>query len=636
MRNILMASLLSVSIISSATDYYVSSSGNDNKIGTTSREPWQSIAKVNSIFSTLKPGDRILFKRGDIFTGTLNISASGISGSPITIGAFGKGKNPIISGFISLKGWINEGNGIYSKHVAVESPVSLISIDSIQYGMGRYPNSSYLFYESHRSNSSITDKQLEPYPDWTGAEVVINKQNWLLDRCLVTKHNGNTLEYNSYGSKDEPKNYRGYFIQNDLRTLDTYGEWYYSKSEDKFYMFFGAVNPDTKTVRMASVNNLIYNNVKSYITLDGISFEGSIKDAVCFIWGDECIIKNCTVKFSGQSGMDIKGKNNKIHNNNISWCNLAGIYVEGANVQITQNSIQNIGIIPGSTANGNISEGIFVGGENSLIQFNTIINVGRMGIRVGLGWITQIKNNFINNFLLVLNDGGGIYLDGKLENTRIVEGNIILNGKGNSVGSRPEACGIYLDEYASNVLVKDNTVAYNPFGINLHKANSNTIVNNLGFNNKIQIALHNTTFIPTIYDNKINNNIFFSKENSSLVLFFNSKTDNIPHFGKSDNNYYIWLKDYNEVFYTFSPFTGKKYRTLAEWQSFSHQDAYSHKTQIAISDTGKIDFYYNVSKINRIIQLSSPMIDIKGTKYAKNVTLAPYSSIVLMEAVSSR
>jgi parallel beta-helix repeat protein len=631
MRSLFIAVLLSVSIIVSATDYYVSSSGADKNIGTTPALPWQSVNRVNSFFPALKPGDRILFRRGDIFFGTLKIPVSGTKDSPIIIGSYGTGKNPVITGFKKLTGWNNEGNSIYSKSVTSESAITMVVIDGKQYGMGRFPNNTYLKYESHKSNSSITDDQLPSSPDWTGAEVVINKQNWLLDRCLITNHSGSKIDYTSYGSDDKPADNRGYFIQNDLRTLDTYGEWYFNKPEGKLYMYFDKIDPETETVEIATVNNLIYNYVNSYIILDGLSFEGSIENAVYFEWCDDCVIKNCTVTFSGESGMDIRGKNNKIINNNISWSNKTGIYIEGANCQVIQNEVEDIGLIPGSTTSSNIGDGIFAGGENSLIQLNKVDNVGRMGIRIGSGWITKVKNNFVNNFLVVLNDGGGIYLDGNLEKERIVEGNIVLNGKGNSLGVSPAACGIYLDEYVSNAIVKENTVAYNPYGINLHKANSNTIENNLCFDNKVQISLFNTSFLPTIYGNKINNNIFFAKESTALVMFFRSLTDNIPHFGEAENNYYARPVDDDRVFFTLSPLTGQKYRTLEEWQSFTHQDANSHKSPVKISDTTRIDFYYNASETTRTITLAHPMIDIKGTKFQTSVTLAPYTSVVLME-----
>jgi parallel beta-helix repeat protein len=614
-----------------STDYYVSSSGNDRNRGTTPESPWQTIEKVNSVFPGLKPGDRILFRRDNFFNGTLKITTSGAPDSPITIGAFGSGKNPTINGFIKISGWKNEGNGIYSKVISVESAPTLVTIDENQSGMGRYPNNSYLTFESHSSNSSITDDQLAAYPDWTGAEVVINKQNWLLEKYLITRHKGNTIEYKGDTSGDKPEDDRGYFIQNDLRTLDTFGEWYFNKSENRIYMYFGNIDPEKKTVRIASVNHLIYNYVKNCITIEGLSFEGSIRDAVSLEWCDNCIVRNCIVKFSGQSGLDIRGKNNKIDSNDISWSNMAGIYVEGANSRITQNSIHNTGLFAGATLNGNVGEGIFAGGNNSFIEYNTINNTGGMGIRVGLGWITKIKNNYINTYLLVLNDGGGIYLDGNLDSTRIVEGNIILNGNGKNTGSSPAACGIYLDEYTSNVIVKDNTIAMNPYGINLHRANSNVIVNNLSFGNKVQIAFHNTSFLPTIYGNTISNNIFFSVGKTDLILFFRSITDDIPHFGKAGNNYYARPSDDDKTFYTFSPLTGKKYRTLAGWQSFTRQDASSRKSPVVITDTADISFYYNDSKTSKTVTLTKQMIDIKGKKYSKNLMLEPFTSVVLLK-----
>src|SRR5665647_1628345 len=106
MKNALIIIFLVFSTIASATDYYISSSGNDtNNYGLSSSTPWKTIAKVNSAFLIMKPGDRILFNRGDTFYGTITIAKSGSAGSPIVIGAYGTGNNPIISGFTTLISW---------------------------------------------------------------------------------------------------------------------------------------------------------------------------------------------------------------------------------------------------------------------------------------------------------------------------------------------------------------------------------------------------------------------------------------------------------------------------------------------------------------------------------------------------
>src|SRR5665811_2167712 len=85
LKNALIIAFLIFSTIASATDYYISSLGNDTNNGLSSSTPWQTIAKVNSAFPIINPGDRILFNRGNIFYGSLKISKSGLAGSPITI-----------------------------------------------------------------------------------------------------------------------------------------------------------------------------------------------------------------------------------------------------------------------------------------------------------------------------------------------------------------------------------------------------------------------------------------------------------------------------------------------------------------------------------------------------------------------
>ncbi len=60
-------SIILFSVYVNATNYYVSSSGNDANSGTSESSPWKTLNKVNSF--TPKPGDQILFKRGDEWTG---------------------------------------------------------------------------------------------------------------------------------------------------------------------------------------------------------------------------------------------------------------------------------------------------------------------------------------------------------------------------------------------------------------------------------------------------------------------------------------------------------------------------------------------------------------------------------------
>jgi hypothetical protein len=79
------------------TTYYVdATAGDDDNAGTSTAAPWQSLTKVNA--ADLQPGDQVLFKRGETWTGQLAIPASGESGSPIRLADYGSGAKPIIDG----------------------------------------------------------------------------------------------------------------------------------------------------------------------------------------------------------------------------------------------------------------------------------------------------------------------------------------------------------------------------------------------------------------------------------------------------------------------------------------------------------------------------------------------------------
>ena len=128
---LLLVVFTTLCFVANATTYYISASGNDANNGTSTSTPWKSLSKLNSYFSSLKPGDNILFNRGDIFYGSITINTSGTSGSPITISAYGTGANPVITGFTNVTAWTNLGGNIW------ESSCSFNFI-SLQHGCNKW------------------------------------------------------------------------------------------------------------------------------------------------------------------------------------------------------------------------------------------------------------------------------------------------------------------------------------------------------------------------------------------------------------------------------------------------------------------------------------------------------------------
>ncbi len=637
---ILACSLLITNNIN-ATNYYVSATGSDAADGLTITTPWQSISKINTSFSSFPVGSTIYFNRGDTFYGTLTTGKSGTSGNPITISAYGTGAKPVITGFTTITGWTNEGGGIYSKVITSEAQTNMVTINGKQVGMGRYPDTGYLTYSSFNTNISISDFGLMgSSTNWTGAEIAIRKNNWTLDRCLVTNHTGTVLTYTSYGSTQTPVAGFGYFILNDLKTLTTYGEWYHNKTSGKFYMYFGAIDPNTKVVQVATLNNLVYNGGNPYITVDNLNVTGAINAAVFLqYYANYCIVQNCDISFSGSLGIEFgpggAGGNNCIaDNNSIRDCNSQGMHASGTSPTITNNTISNIGLIPGQSISLGVNAIYMLNG--GLISYNTIKQIGYDGIYLGhSGAAATVSYNRIDSVCLVLNDGGAIYMTSVNAGARTLDHNIITNSIGNvdgTPGYGSSAEGIYLDEYSTNVVVTNNTVAYCGYsGIKLHKAHEITITDNTTYNCFSGIYFQNSTG-TNIRNVSLLRNIFFAKMAIQFTSEFNTVANDITLFGTADNNFYARPMDDNATLRLYQPSLGAKLtKTLAQWQTFSGQDVNSKKSPISITDVNDIRFEFNATKSPSTIPLVGKYITADSKVYDGSITLQPYTSAVLVK-----
>lgn len=80
------------------TNYYISSSlGSDNNAGTSPSSPWKTIGRINN--GTFEPGDSILLKSGDLWTGVsvINSKFTGTEEAPIVMSSYGRGERPRLS-----------------------------------------------------------------------------------------------------------------------------------------------------------------------------------------------------------------------------------------------------------------------------------------------------------------------------------------------------------------------------------------------------------------------------------------------------------------------------------------------------------------------------------------------------------
>lgn len=76
--------------------YFVSPEGDDTADGKTESAAWKTLEKVNA--QQLNPGDSVYLKRGGVWNEQLVLKHSGTADAPITVGAYGSGDLPVISG----------------------------------------------------------------------------------------------------------------------------------------------------------------------------------------------------------------------------------------------------------------------------------------------------------------------------------------------------------------------------------------------------------------------------------------------------------------------------------------------------------------------------------------------------------
>ncbi|MFI5185217.1 MAG: right-handed parallel beta-helix repeat-containing protein [Chitinophagales bacterium] len=642
---ILVLEMLLLHVNADATNYYFSSiDGDDSRTSIQAQNaatPWKTLSKLNSFFVNLEPGDSVLFKRGDIFYGNITVTKSGSAGSPIILGAYGKGAKPIISGFTAIISWINSGGNIWESANAVSSlpTCNMVIVNSTFAPVGRWPNTGYRIISSHIYSISITDKSLTSAPNWTGGEVVIRKEHWIIDRNLITGHSGNTITYTS-GSSYNARDGFGYFIQNHRSTLDKQNEWYYTPSTKKIGIY-STTTP--ANVQASTVENLIFIEGYAYVTIDNLNLQGANNDAIRIIRSHHITVQNCDISFSGRDGIGGDGWAGNssfliVQNCSINYSNNGGIHCwnDFTNAKIMNNVIQNSGIVAGMGASGDDAyEGVQVKADRATISNNQVINSGYIGIMF-TGNSSIVERNFVNNFNLVKDDGGGIYTNDESPG-RQIRNNIVIKGIGSPQGagnpSSTQTEGIYLDDKANDVTVSGNTIAHISFsGIYVHNAHEAKIENNTVFDCTNQITFLHDHISPNdpIRNITMTGNRFISKTAKQQALLFITSGNDIASFGTADNNYYATPINNNPVISLYPDGKTLIGHSLLLWQSLSRQDEHSKKSPRTIPDPNKLRFEYNATSLDKVINLDGTYMDVTGTLYKGSITLAPFSSAVLI------
>ncbi|HMG66871.1 MAG TPA: right-handed parallel beta-helix repeat-containing protein, partial [Chitinophagaceae bacterium] len=625
-----------------ATNYYFSTTdGDDSRTSAQAQNqatPWKSIDKLNSFFSSLQGGDQILFKRGDTFYGSITISKSG----PITLGAYGSGAKPVITGFSSISSWTSVGNGLYEAVVpAGLSTLNVVTLDGVFQVMGKMPKGNTGYYTaSAGGTSSVSSSGISGIPNFTGGEIVWRPYHWTLWRGTVTSQTSSSVNFTAFpstsggGTEAAQANY-GFFFQNSPAACTALGEWAYNASSHKITMFFGGSGPGSHVVKVSSLQNIITNGGFSSITFDNLNIQGGNTYLISLSGSSNNTVNACDLFGGGVYGIFANGNspNFAFTNSTMDRVNSNGIiYSSGSTAStITGNTFSNIGAVAGMGGSG---EGQYFGiidvKNGSNVSLNKLTNTGYIPICFQ-GTNNTIQNNYIDTFCTVKDDGAGIYCGGQSDAGTKVVSNIVFNSIGAPNGTPDKdsrAHGIYVDDGGSNVEIANNTVAYSSgAGIYDHNGHELNIHGNTSFDNRTTgIKYYNDG--NSIANITITNNIFFAKTASEYVLQSSGGSASpVGFFTSADNNFWCRPMNENSAFSTLVP-SGSY--NLASWKSFTGKEASSKATPMTVTDASKIRFEYNAGSSSKVVNLGATYMDVKGTTYAGSITLAGFSSAVLL------
>jgi len=661
------------------TTYYFSSTlGDDRRSHREAQHPsspWRSIEKLNTLFGSLKPGDSVLLRRGDVFEGTIVAAASGRAGQPIVVAAWGKGPAPVVSGLMAPGPWKDEGQGIYTASLYGAPPrLRLVLRGGRLTAMGRHPNADapqkgYLTLSAPSAVTEIRATALDGQPDWTGAEAVIRTRHWIIDHRRIRQASPGRLLLDSAATEAPQKGF-GFFIQDDPRTLDQEGEWYHDRNLQQLRICAKKQAPALLGVEVARRPTLLVVRRQQYLHFESIFFRGANDYLVELDQAEGITIRNCRLAFGGVGA--IRGRaltNSLLEANMIHDQHNDGIYLSGncsSNI-LRNNTIRNILLFPGMCRSGNTTGlGIYANGAGHRVMENRLDSCGFTPIRFG-GDNVLIHRNLVTRFNFIKDDEGGIYTwnnnpGAPLNKGRVISENIVLHGIGAKEGTpgHARADGIYLDDNSGGVEITGNTVAWcSHHGIYIHDAHHTIIRNNLCFaNRRSQVTYKYDEVAPNgeIRNMVLEYNILFSQDAGVPVLRMESIRDDIRIMGTANNNLYARPDGPERIIDVDYRMPGgvwiRKRKSLSEWQQFSAQDARSRQWRwpATAADTwdrvaqrlrlwphddpgfsgSPLRLEYNPGGRTRTISLQGNWQDLEGRPVRGKLTLPPFRSAILV------
>lgn len=700
-------------------DYFVSCLGSDTNTGTSINSPWATLSKLNttlSFNSTAAPaGTRIFLKRDCKYTGhsmpwangprsSIFVTVSGSASEPIQYLAYGSGAAPIISGMEAVTGWTLHSGNIYKKNIGTGFDPKRLTVGGTAQELAKSPNTGWALSDSVAANNttgSVTDTTISSHATnaLSGAELVIRTSPWSWHGKLnIVSNSGTTLTYNNttgsapyvvFGDSYETGSAGAwgwettgwaFIVQNKLSLLDTAGEWYYDKVSGDLYLWApGNQNPNNLNVEVAKADYGVYINWNALSWLN-VKFKNLVFEShnIASVYNEHAkriTLENNELRYSVKGihnyNLNTSGSSqaNTYKNNYIHDIYNDGIWGDSGSRDVYEgNVLENIGMNPkiGATNNGWDFFGIRVDG-NYLVNRNKVSDIGYIGIVAG--GTGTIEENYVENALGTLGDGGGIAFDhtraGFTVRKNIVKdmyaemfgmpvlyqgytplGKGIYFGDQDIIGSvvdeniviNSESDGIWMDhgiEYANNAVTDNIIYGFTRSGIG---AGDFSLYRDFP---TCDPMTNSPCFVANFNDIVTGNKLYGLDATQNpvyhLYAYGNGTTDSHTNFGTWNNNYYYNPFRSTKVQAYFRPWGHTDSYTMPQWQALSPaaaHDANSTANNYTLTDPNlAADIYYNATPSATTVNVGTGGCTATGGAMAANQTIQPFSAVVVEHRV---
>lgn len=279
-----------------------------------------------------------------------------------------------------------------------------------------------------------------------------------------------------------------YYAFNLVEEIDRPGEWSYDFKTQT--IFFWPPAPDALEGHELLLANLsepvISMDRAKYVTLQGLTVEGSIREGIRIQDGDHTSVAGCVILNTGAGGIDVEGGvGNRVQSNDLMHLGSYGIRLVAGDRRM---------LLSGdATADNNhifyigeqerITEGIYLGGVGNKATHNLIHDAPYNGINYA-GNDQYMALNEIHHIGLDAGDLGIFYTNGDWA----AQGNRIEHNFGHD---SPNANGSYIDDGASGRTTVGNVFYKLASGIFMGGGHNNVVEGNLIVDCRIGIHIDN-------------------------------------------------------------------------------------------------------------------------------------------------